>query len=73
MIEDTIVTINPFRDIIADLLMKEWKEKNQKLQAGKSGMSGSAGELKWTSYSGLKKQEEVKKDGVDQIGKYMKH
>ncbi len=60
------MTVNPYRDVIADLLMKEWKERSQKVQAGKSGMSGNAGELKWTSYSGLKKQEEeVKKDGVE--------
>jgi len=31
IIEDTIVTLNPYRDTIAEILMKEWKQKNQKL------------------------------------------
>ena len=29
-IEDTIVTVNPYRDTIAEILMKEWKQKSQK-------------------------------------------
>ena len=28
IIEDTIVTINPYRDTIAEMLMKEWKLKS---------------------------------------------
>ena len=33
VIEDTVVLVNPYRDSIADLLMKEWKLKNQEQAA----------------------------------------
>lgn len=69
VIEDTIVTVNPYRDTIADILMKEWKEKHRQLQTGQKDLA--KGDIKWTTLSGLKKTQEVKNNTVDTIGKYI--
>lgn len=50
-IEDTIVITNPYRDTIADILMKEWKQKSIKEKQKNE-------DVRWTSLSGLKKKED---------------
>ncbi len=59
-IEDTVVLKNPFRDSIADLLMKEWKAIEAKEEAKK----------KWVDYG--TKERTMGTSGVDTIGKYLK-
>ena len=68
VIEDTLVLENPFRDAIAEILMKEWKSKSQKAKEERSK------EDKWTSLSGLRPENKAKKQenaGIESIGKYV--
>ena len=61
MIEETNVIINPYRDSIAEILMKEWKEKNKAFIKNQEEKSN----VKWTSLSGLRNIGEAKNKGVE--------
>eukprot|EP00347_Sterkiella_histriomuscorum_P002172 403369189 len=65
-IEDTIVLVNPYRDTIAEILMKEWKKKHLEHLQKKDQ------DVKWTTLSGFKKTQDTNQ-GVDTIGKYIKN
>ena len=62
-VDDVEVITNPYRDTIAEILLKEWKKK--------SGDQRAKNDVKWTALSGFKKTEE-KNAGVETIGKYIK-
>ena len=61
-IDDTIVLINPFRDSIAELLLKEWKVLNEKEKRKDL--------TKWNALS-MASKEAPKNNSVDSIGKYL--
>ena len=69
IIEDTIVIVNPYRDSIADLLMKEWKLKHQEQAAQVKWGLGSKGGL--LSIHAKDKKSSESKHTVDSIGKFM--
>ena len=60
---DTVVVTNPYREAIAELLLKEWKAN--KLKGDEKTLT------KWTSMSSTKPSGSGPSSGGDSIGKYM--
>ena len=60
---DTVVVTNPYREAIAELLLKEWKA--YKLKGDEKTLT------KWTSMSSNKPSSIGPNTGGDSIGKYM--